>query len=393
MVDQEEIECPIWVRDETAISALLELFLDKIDRGVNPLVRINKKIVPDLYDFNSGESHYIWSLIKSLQNDHFILEVTLERQKAGSEVYENAKVRFKTDKEDTVRIWLNRPKTRSDKELWLDAVHKYQWENEQEKQAILDNTVFYPNKSSEEVIDALWKIKAMMASDITLRALSAKCFWGDSKFLDKRLDYLREIFPAQSVKVQPRKLLVNVHIPDEFSSVVLVENQDTFLLLVEYVTDTPIADDSTLNRTAFVYCAGFRGTASRIRDEGNTAFSFLSETNNHARDRFTRWWMDEGEFDIQAFFWGDLDYSGLGILSALQYVFPGIRAWETGYAPMVAYHHKGVHHPKQSAKKENQSAPETCGCDYADTVLLPLIKQNEYFLDQEVVDIGDLEGI
>ena len=392
MFDQCEIECPLWVKDEAAISSLLELLLDKIDRGVKPLVAINKKSVAELFNFNSNNNHYIWSLIEALENEYCMVDITLAPPTAGSEVYEKAKVRLNRDKEDRLRIWLNRPKTPSEKALWIDAVHKHKWTNEELKQAVLSNPIFYPDKSSEEVISALLSTKLSMAPSITLRALSAKCFWGDSKFLDKRMDYLTEIFPVESTRIQPRKLLLNVYIPDQFSSVVLVENQDTFLLLANYVADTTLADDSNLNRTAFVYCAGFRGAASRVRDEGNTAFSFLSATNRHAHDRFTNWWVNNELFDIQTFFWGDLDYSGLGILAALQSIFPGIRAWETGYAAMVDYHHKGVYHPKQSAKKENQLAPVSCGCEYADTVLLPLISRDEYFLDQEVVAIDDLEG-
>ena len=59
MVDPQEVACPLWVGDEAAISSLLELLLDKIDRGVNPLLRINKKSVPELFDFLSGDSLYI----------------------------------------------------------------------------------------------------------------------------------------------------------------------------------------------------------------------------------------------------------------------------------------------------------------------------------------------
>lgn len=392
MPDRQEIKCPIWVFEETAICRLLDLLLDKVARGVNPVVTIKKNTAPELFDFSSNTNQYLWSLIEALQKDYFILDITFKHQNSSNERYEDAKVRFNTNKEDMVRVWLDRPRKLSDKTLWVNAVHKYRWASEQEKQALLDNPAYYPNRSAEEVLKALREAKIAMARLPTLRALSASCFWGDSKLLDNRLDYLKAIFPTEAADIQPRKLLVNVYIPDKFFTVVFIENQETFLLLVDYVCITPTMADSKLRNTAFVYCAGFRGSASRIRDEGNTDFSLLSETNTDSRDRFTNWWMNKRTFDIQPFFWGDLDYSGLGILAALQAVFPGIRAWQIGYAPMVDYHRKGVHHPKQSAKKDKQLAPETCSCVYADKVLLPLIRQSEYFLDQEIVEIDDLEG-
>lgn len=391
MQNEVEQERPIWVDDEASINNLLSLLIDKLDRRVRPLIRITKKSIPELFAFNSNDTRYLWSLIESLQKNHHVLEIALERQSADCEVYENAKVRLRADKEATVRKWLNRPKTPPYKDQWITAVKGHDWENELQKQLALDNPISYPGKSAEIVVNALLSVKFAITKGITLRALSARCFWGDSKFLDSRLDYLGTLFPVQSINITPRQLMVNAYVPPEFSSVVLVENQDTFLLLANHVASAPLPANSNLYGTAFVYCAGFRGTASRIRDEGNTAFAFLSQTDTRSQEHFISWWMKGDAYDIQTFFWGDLDYSGLAILAALQPIFPGIQAWKTGYAPMVEYHHKGVHHPKRSAKKENQTAPQTCGCEYADAMLLPLIRQDEYFLDQEVVDIDDLE--
>ena len=323
-----------------------------------------------LFYFLSGDGHYNWALIELVQHECSVVDRARTPAKAGCEMYENAKLRINTDKEDMVRGWLNRPKVLSDKQQWINAVSKLEWDNTQQQQALLLNTASYPDKEADDVIAALLATKSLMASDMTLRALSAKCFWGDSKFLDKRLGYLTELFPIESANIQPRKLLINVYIPDEFSSVVLVENQDTFLMLANHAAVASSAGDPNLHRTAFVYCAGFKGSASRIRDEGNTAFSFLSATNSKARIRFTNWWTHNDAVGIDVYFWGDLDYSGLAILAALQSIFPGIKAWQTGYAPMVHYYRKGIRHPKQSANKEKQLPPAACGCEYADTVLL-----------------------
>jgi len=83
------------------------------------------------------------------------------------------------------------------------------------------------------------------------------------------------------------------------------------------------------------------------------------------------------------FFWGDLDFSGMAILSSLKKVFPTIKAWKTGYDPMLCMLESGGGHTPKEAGKDNQDDPSITGCDYADKVLLPLLRSKKRFLDQE----------
>lgn len=390
MYNEEPQGCPVWVREEKSIRCILGLLLDKLDRGVRPLLRITSKTVPDLFEFNENDTQYLWSLIEALQKQHHVLDITLERFKSGREIYEKAKIRLNNDSEDIVRQWLNRPQKLSNKEVWVLAVQKYKWDSEIQKQFVLSNHLFYPGKSPDDVIAALQSMNSTLLGPMTVRALSARHFWGDSKFLDNRLEYLEGLSPCLFENIQARQLLVNAYLPEEITTVLFIENQDTFLQLVSYIRENINIYDS-LNNLALIYSAGYRGAAKRIRHEGNTTFSLMSPANPHTLSTFMDWWEKRTGNDFQVYFWGDLDYSGLGILAALRNTFPGMQAWKPGYDPMVRYHEKGVHHTKTAARKENQIDPGLSGCEYADNILLPIIRANELFVDQEIVDIVELE--
>jgi hypothetical protein len=84
-------------------------------------------------------------------------------------------------------------------------------------------------------------------------------------------------------------------------------------------------------------------------------------------------------------FLGDLDFSALGILNALRKNFPTLVAWQPGYKPMIDALQQGIGHSPDDAEKIRQLAPGTCGCDYADQVLLPCMLNSGRFIDQEWV--------
>lgn len=82
-------------------------------------------------------------------------------------------------------------------------------------------------------------------------------------------------------------------------------------------------------------------------------------------------------------FWGDLDYAGIAILKALRLRFPGIEAWQPGYALMLKQLAGG--HRAGDTGKQEQVDPGGSGCPYADRQLLPAMRQQGRFLDQERV--------
>jgi hypothetical protein len=87
---------------------------------------------------------------------------------------------------------------------------------------------------------------------------------------------------------------------------------------------------------------------------------------------------------MPCWFWGDLDFSGMRILAAVRRPFPTVSAWMPGYQPMHHALMRGHGHRPESAGKEAQKDLDRTGCPYADSVLLPAIRDEGRFLDQEV---------
>lgn len=113
---------------------------------------------------------------------------------------------------------------------------------------------------------------------------------------------------------------------------------------------------------------------------GDCAFS------SESKKEFISWFYFEKEMNIEAFFWGDLDFSGIDILASLKANFPNLKAWEEAYSKMLDALDFG--HPPIMAKKENQREPRVTGCNYADDILLPALKEKKLFLDQEFIDFS-----
>lgn len=215
--------------------------------------------------------------------------------------------------------------------------------------------------------------------------MSSLCFWGDSKFLDNREDLILDLFPELENKIKPRPIIITVYIPINFTKVLFIENQDSFLALVEQANKY-----HELSSLALVYSAGFRGSASRIRQPGNAIFTTINAVDTLSKKYFEQWWFEYNESTVNllsCFFWGDFDYSGMGILSALRKKFITLKAWHPGYVSMLAYLDQGIGHTLQEAGKSEQKDPGEVGCDYSDSTLLPYMREHNLFLDQEAVDV------
>ncbi len=389
MNEEDLPRCPKWVADEALIHQLLSSFLDKIERGVKPQIRLNSKTAPQLYDFNTGDTQYLWRLIQKLDKSYQLISIKPQRAKTGKEVYEDALIHFDTSHENILRHWLKRPEHSPYLIEWNTAVSTYSDVFEQSVGLLQDNPIHHRDKSATEIVHAISLIKEQLNKPVTLRVLAARCFWGDSKFLDKREDFLKALFPAVSANIVTRPLLINIFVPDNFTSVLFIENQDTFLMLADLINNNKLPATSPLCGMALVYSAGFRGSASRIRQPGNAIFSHLGLSSHQVVNQFEQWWFSETG-SLPSHFWGDLDYSGLAILAALRKVFEDMEAWKPGYEAMIRHYYDGIHHSLEAAGKDNQKDPGSTGCQYADNCLLPLMRIKSQFLDQEIVDAQDL---
>lgn len=389
MISKESIDCPIWVSDHDEIHNLLSQFIGKMDKGTRLLIRLTPMTAPALFDYNNPESDMVWSLIQLLEQEHRVLSIELEKQRPDKEIYDNAKIRFNPESENLVRRWLGRPKRKPYKVEWRLAVESLEWNTSTDVSYIATNPLKYWNIEAGDMAAQLLTTETSLSKPKTLREISAAYFWGDSKFLDSRQEYLESAFPHQKENILTRPVLVNAYIPESFTSVLFIENQDTFLMLASNLVAMS-ETGGTKNTMAIVYTAGYRGSAARIRDYSGYVISAVAQTSPKVIDRFTQWWELKSDDQIPTFFWGDLDYSGLAILSALRGIFKGMTVWRPGYDAMLLHHGNNVSHPISSANKGAQKDPGQTGCPYSDDILLPAIRMDELFVDQEIVSFPDI---
>lgn len=92
-------------------------------------------------------------------------------------------------------------------------------------------------------------------------------------------------------------------------------------------------------------------------------------------------------------FFGDLDHAGMQILASLREVFPQAGAWRPGYGQLARLLAAGAGHPPELAAKAQQTDPGRTGCAYADNELLPLLRSQGRFIDQETFDLNDVDGL
>jgi hypothetical protein len=227
-------------------------------------------------------------------------------------------------------------------------------------------------RSADEIVRSLRDFAEYSSLGATLRELSARHFWGDSKFLDGREEWLLRVLGKDLSGLFPRPLLLSTYAPKGFTQLLFIENQDTFVRAA--LLHPP--------KMALVYSAGFRATASRLGSA--TCFSFLAGSSPN---EFLLQWQNP---KLLAAFWGDLDFSGMAILSSLRAIFPHLVAWQPAYSLMLTQLISGEGHSPLQAGKALQRDPQETGCLYADEQLLPAIRLHNRFIDQESLDVAKL---
>ena len=363
---------PRWLDDEPWLRQLLHALLDGLEKPRTRAVtrRIKRSTTPALFAFDE-DTEYRWQLIERLADDHGLFEIRYDRRLAPhQERYDNAQLRLRADAEPLLREWLQRPRINPVDAEWQAAVGDHSGIFQDGGAALLDTRPGLPDRSPAEMVAAFTKLPALFGQSLTLRELSARAFHGDSKFLDHRADLLARLFGPRADAIPARPLLLTAWAPAAFRQLVIVENQDSFLRLVERPPEG----------TALLYSGGFRASAARLNSE-HTRFAYLPGSDT---GYFQRHWLDPNH---AAAFWGDLDYAGLGILAALRQSLPHLRAWQPGYQPMLDALLNGHGHTPEQARKQGQTDPGQTGCDYADQQLLPALRASGRFLDQEGVSV------
>lgn len=372
------IEQPLLAEETYAI---LHRLLDKADAGRMRLqLKFGVKETPELYDFGAqSQVDLVWDDLKQLEQMG-VLELKLKRQRSGSKAYDDGRIDLIYEAESTLREWLQRPGFDPQYHLWSNALNKYSHCFEDEGDALKQAIWSYPGRNYKQLAGAFALIAETLQKPMTLRQLSALCFWGNSKYLDHAEAVIRATFPSLYQNIRSRPMLLPVYLPEQLSGILFIENQDTFLAMV---AEAPQA-------LGLVYLGGFRGTAQRVREPGQVIFSFVGAPAVSSREAFDAFWL--GHNPIPCHFWGDLDYAGMKILAALTQVFPGMEAWVPGYRPMLNFLQEGMGHIPAAAKKDKQVKPGVIGCDYADYVLMPAIETHQGFVDQELVQMDQILG-
>lgn len=377
---------PQWVIEESFIQHLLHTMLDKVERGVNPYIRVDEKSAPDLYRFNEEDTDYLWDLVTRLDYEYHVLTIKNNNKRFPEAPYHKNQLYLVEDKIPLVREWLDRPALDPYSKVWDIMVDEYSKKIPAHYCADLTllsgNAIRYGHKSAEQIVKAFSCIPEELNRNLNLRTLSAKCFWGDSKFLDSRRSLVKTLFPQQAHFLQKRPVMINVYLAQEFEQVLFIENQDSFLEMKQ-------ACEEQSAKVALIYSAGFKGSAQRIRKPQAVVWSYLNKVDAETVNRFTYWWFNDTPEHIPVYFWGDLDLSAMSILAALRLSFPQLRAWQPGYKAMLKYFEKGLFHRLSEAGKQKQQAPLDTGCAYADEVLLPLLRHAGECVDQEIVTVAD----
>lgn len=336
-----------------------------------------------------GEADSAWRALRALEGAGF-LSIDPIRSKIGRADYElSPRVRLVVDREDELRTLSGIARRGpGPQRLWREALVRCFGAGHPGVETLSGFRMpFIEGRSLDDIALKLQEIcTAQPAPAIALRTVSARYFWGDSKFLDDRGDLLAALYGTRLCPHPEMRVQLGIQIgSDDFDNVIIVENQDTFDLVCQVTR--------SLSPAPVVLCAhGFKASAARIRLRAGCLplYAVQAGYTDAGRERFERWLFRESNETIPVWFWGDLDWEAMRILKSLRDAFPGARCWEPGYAPMVSLLRAADGHLPGQAGKDRQRKIETTGCAYADEQLLTAIAHTGRFIDQEVVLADEL---
>ena len=374
---------PPWLEEQSGIEALLHRVVNKLDAkpGSAPGFTLNKMLLPELFDLGE-QSDLTWGLLQTLfsgdrQGSHAVFSFRENKKRNSLDPeYTGARIKFNSNAEALLRNWLNRPAQESDLQLWKRIVEENKSKFIGDISRLGSRNISVKAKTASEIVEGFIRIKDYLNEELTLRNLSARCFWQDSKFLDGREEIVKSLYPE--IKIKTRPVLVSAFLPKNIQGVLFIENQDSY---TQAMTGVP----EGANSLALIYSSGFKLTAQRIRDPKGVSLHFCGNGSNDMQKQFIQWWYGENDIHMPIYFWGDLDYSGMDILGNLKQRFENITAWKEGYQPMLELILNGKGHLPGTTGKQDQKDPQRTGCDYADEILLPAIRKSGLFIDQEWV--------
>ena len=372
-----ESERPVWLDEEAEIAALLGAVLDRFDRQPGE-ERQRQVIVPaDRYLVSLARADVaadqLWALVRELERLGLLI-IRLGRRNPLEPQWTGAKLAFTPAAESVLRHWLGRQWTEPAMQLWRRAAESQAGAFPHGCGALLDRRVVIRGRTAEEVVRAFASITSLKGP-MTLRQLSASVFWGDSKVLDSRADLIAALFPELTIRERP--LTICVFLPQVCRGTLFIENQDTYTVAAGGFPEQ-------CRELALVYAAGFRSSAAYIRTRGSVLLHYAGPGVASLQPQFERWWFEGDPAPGPRAFWGDLDFAGMQILKALRARFEDLTAWRPGYEPMLQTLQARGGYNSPTTVDPTQADPQLTGCPFADTALLPAIRQLGQ-IDQELL--------
>lgn len=382
------MNAPAWFLEDPPIKKLLHDLLDRLEGHTSQAGRsiahgIDPSRYPQFFKKRKTEldPQYLEKL-RSLDHEHHLFRLDVQRPSKSRGGIKVTAV-FNVKMEEKLRLWLERPRIDAAALIWRDAIIRHGASFDDAGAAFPETPILMKGKGSEEIVAAFSRIGEALTqpSSMTLRELSAHCFWGNSKFLDKHRALVQALFNKRDSKIKPRSLLVHCYLPKTFEKIVLVENQDSFLTLA----DQQPAD------LALIYCAGFSGANQRLRDSDQVTFSFIHGTT--MIESFKSFWFQHSlaETEPGIYFWGDLDSAAMQLFAALKELFPHLEPWNIGYSYLLEKLRTGFGHQIGVDLQGGLDIPSNTGSEFAD-LLCDALKQHELFVDQEAFNAALLHA-
>lgn len=373
---------PLWLMSP-AIETLLNRIVDKLDaanaagRETVRAIKLDAHTFPHLFKAEfEEEKERLWGHLTVLADWGWVT-LKLDRAHPGQAPYQRNPRLTVTDA-IRLREATNRPaRVRSAGELWREAVSGLLVAPEAVKAVVSRYRLEIPGRTAEEVVGQLNRLSTLADEPLLLREVSARLFWGQSKVLDKRQTLVAALLGGAECPFPEMPVQLQVYLPASgFTGVLFIENLATF----EQATREGGGRFAGL---ALVFASGFKGSARRLRSASGASLYFAQHgTLDPALLAQFVAWLREGS-PLRCWFWGDLDYAGMRILTSLRTSFLGLEAWQPGYAPMLSLLEAGQGHTPEGASKTGQLAVAATGCDYADRHLLPALAASGRFIDQE----------
>ena len=238
------------------------------------------------------------------------------------------------------------------------------------KEVLLSKPIEIKTKSYQEIIQNIENKRPLIKKGMTNRQISSILLWGLSKVLDNKKEFVSALGGNSSAV-----MLNACGMSSDFSEILFIENYDTY---VEYI------NKNGLEKYVIIYSAGFSTSALRIRERKSCSLHYFNQNRLDEKNcmRFETWLYKESNENINTSFFGDFDFSGISIFSALRNLFSEIVMYKDGYDFMLREVQNDNGHLPEMASKEDQKDPKLVNDSYCDDILLPAMRKYGFF-DQE----------